>query len=413
LHPTAPSPSAANEDPQREAQRLAALDGFDLLDTPPEESFDRIVRLIRNVFDVPIALVSMMDGHRQWHKASLGIGVCEAERRETFCRYPVATGKPLIINDARLDPELRSNPNVTCEGGIRFYAGVPLKTREGGHVIGTVCAIGTEPREFDARDLLVLADIAGITMHEIELRQQAETDFLTGLLSRRAFKDQGSSAIRLAQRHNYPLSCIALDIDHFKLVNDTHGHAAGDAVLKQVALACKNELRVSDVLGRIGGEEFAAILPHTSSDQATKVAEKLRTAVKRSKVKVGNVVLKVTASFGIAALEGEGKELEALLAEADEALYEAKVQGRDRCVASTVAPPQRRRVLKGARIVFNNNSSTLDCTVRSLDQHGAGLDVWNAYDIPDQFDLIIPSDKLHQACTVTERRGKHLEIDFC
>src|SRR5690606_24805348 len=121
-------------------------------------------------------------------------------------------------------------------------------------------------------------------MSEIELRQQAATDVLTGLLSRREFKDRADRAIMLGLRHKYPVSCAVIDVDHFKRVNDTHGHAIGDKVLHKIAVACQGELRTTDILGRLGGEEFAAILPHTTPAQAVNVAEKLRKAIKRIQI---------------------------------------------------------------------------------------------------------------------------------
>ena len=415
MHIPATSAAAAWEVPSltsiQEVDRLSALDQLQLLDTPREESFDRIVRLIRDIFDVPIALVSLMDGHRQWHKACSGSIDTEAERKGTFCQYPIATGKPLVVTDARLDPVLSSNPHVVGKSGIRFYAGIPLRTREG-HAVGTVCAIGLQPREFDARDLRILSDLADVAMHEIELRQQAETDVLTGLLSRRAFKNQGGRAVDLSRRHDYPLACAAIDIDHSKVVNDTHGHSAGDAVLAQIALACRSELRTTDILSRIGGEEFAVLLPHTSPSQAMDVAEKLRVAIRRTRVKGQNVILQITASIGIASLDKEINDLDPLLARADAALYEAKAQGRDRCISARRAAPPRRRVLKGGRIVFNNRFSTIDCTIRSLGEDGAGVDVWSAHDVPDTFTLMIAPEGVEKLCRVT-RVQKHVEVDFC
>lgn len=128
---------------QQEAGRLAALDRLDLLDTPRDEAFARVVRLIQNIFNVPIGLVSLMDGHRQWHMACSSGMDSEAERKDTFCQYPVATGQSLVICDASQDPLFAQNPHVLADNGIRFYAGVPLKTQDG-HTIGTVCAVGTD-----------------------------------------------------------------------------------------------------------------------------------------------------------------------------------------------------------------------------------------------------------------------------
>lgn len=383
-----------------------------MLDTPREEAFDRFVRLVQNIFDVPIALISLMDAHRQWYKACAGLTETESELRHSFCRYPVENGQPLIVADTSCDARFEGSPYVRGRPGIRFYAGVPLQT-EGGVVIGTLCAIDTKPRDFAARDLQILTDLSQVVTETIELRRQAETDALTRLLSRRAFEEHGSRAVALARRHKHPLSCIALDIDHFKAVNDTFGHPAGDDVLKGVAVALQTQLRKSDIVGRLGGEEFAVLLPHTEHGRACDVAEKLRRAVRRKRTDPNGDSMRVTASFGVASLNSSIKDIDALLAEADRALYAAKAQGRDCCVSlQREDRPARRRVLKAGRIIFNDRFSTIDCTIRSLGDDGAGLEVWNALDVPDSFTLMIGPEAEEKQCRVVSRTGKHIEAEF-
>lgn len=402
------------EDLLREKLRLAALDSFDILDTPREETFDRIARLIQNIFDVPIALVSMMDAHRQWYKACIGFGDnSEVARDESFCRIPVASGEPLVLPDLRSHPDWKDNIYVTGEPGVQFYAGFPLKTVEG-HVLGTICAIDTRPRPFGERETSIMTDLAQIVMDELELRRTADTDSLTKILSRRAFRSQAERAVALAVRHKQPVSAVMIDVDHFKMVNDAHGHAVGDQVLVTVAEVCQAQLRATDLFGRLGGEEFAVILPNTDRIGAMDVAEKLRVSIRRKTIEVGNVAMRITASCGVSSL-GEGVlELDTLLEEADRALYEAKAQGRDRSVSIVreQTPRPRRRVLKAGQIVFNNRFSAIDCTIRSLGEDGAGLDVWNAMMVPDKFTLTINPERAERTCFVTERGEKHIEVLF-
>ena len=125
-------------------ERLQALDRYDILDTPREAPFDRIAHLIRAIFDVPIAVVSMIDAHRQWYKSAAGTTATEVELKQTFCRYTLEGTTPLVIPDATQDSRVAQNPYVMGEPHIRFYAGVPLRTRDGFN-IGTICAIGLEP----------------------------------------------------------------------------------------------------------------------------------------------------------------------------------------------------------------------------------------------------------------------------
>jgi diguanylate cyclase (GGDEF)-like protein len=163
----------------------------------------------------------------------------------------------------------------------------------------------------------------------------AHHDPLTGLLNARAFADQAQRLMAVGVRQASPSSMLFVDVDHFKRVNDTHGHAAGDAVLSAVARALASLLRQSDVLGRVGGEEFAVFLPNTALVNAVKVAEQLRSGLAALEIDAGGgVVLKVTASFGAAATPVDDQaSLNTLRAQADQAMYAAKAAGRNRVVA--------------------------------------------------------------------------------
>ncbi len=400
----------------RERDRLAALQSFDVLDTPREEDFDRVTRLVKHIFDVEIAIVSMMDAHRQWYKSALGVNQTEVPRHETFCQIPVVTGVPLIVPDARLDPRFADNPHVTSGFGVRFYAGMPLKTPEG-HTIGTLCAIDRRPRTFSDRDLTILQDLARVAMGELQLRQRAAIDPLTGVMSRRSFKEDGARAVSLAARHRYRLTCISFDLDFFKSINDRYGHAAGDKVLSGVSNACSALLRQSDLIGRMGGEEFSILLPHTDRQGGLEVAEKLRNAVENLEFEFGGHAVSVTASFGIASIDLAAKDIETLLEHADAALYEAKQAGRNRCVgygsAEARAKATPRRVLKGGRIVFNNHSSVIECTVRSISEEGAGMDVTTSFGIPQRFTLMIRSDGFEAPCRIVKQTDRHIDVEFC
>jgi len=165
-------------------------------------------------------------------------------------------------------------------------------------------------------------------------------DELTGLVNRRFLLTQLGALVSGARRHNRPLSIVMLDIDHFKAINDEHGHAAGDAVLVAVAATLRDRLRAEDWVGRLGGEEFLAVLPDDDADGASVVAEGLRAAVEELTVRRERDRLRVTASVGWATLEGdEGSE--ELLRRADDALYAAKRAGRN---ATRGAATLRRRV---------------------------------------------------------------------
>ncbi len=400
----------------RESDRLAALEQLDILDTPRDEGIDRVVRLIRQVFAIEIGIVSFIDAHRQWYKACSGLSADEVPRKDTFCKHVVASEEPLIVNDATKDPRFSQHPAVTGEDHIRFYAGVPLRTRDG-HTVGTVCAIDRSPKPFADRDLQILTELAGVAMDRIELLRSAATDGLTGTLTRRAFREEADKLIKLAVRHQHELSCIVLDVDHFKRVNDTHGHAAGDEVLKAVASVCQSNLRASDVFGRLGGEEFAIMLPHVDAQGALAAAEKLRAAIAAQTIHGDFGQLAVTASFGTSPLSIKSRDSGTLLAQADAAMYLAKAAGRNRCVDWSGldirhhASP-RQRVLKAGSIVLSDPDVRIDCTIRSLGADGAAVTVSDSAGIPSEVVLAVPGDGFEARCQVVARDRQNLELAF-
>jgi two-component system, cell cycle response regulator len=164
-------------------------------------------------------------------------------------------------------------------------------------------------------------------------------DTLTGLANRRYILTQLGAQVSGARRHERPLSVAILDIDHFKAVNDTHGHDAGDRVLVAVATALAGHLRAEDQLGRLGGEEFLAVLPDTDAAAAQRVAEKLRCEVANAVIEHDGLRLAVTVSIGVATWAGESQEQ--LLRRADVALYAAKAAGRDRALSAPASVPRR------------------------------------------------------------------------
>jgi diguanylate cyclase (GGDEF)-like protein len=187
-------------------------------------------------------------------------------------------------------------------------------------------------RELEVR---VQERTAELRAANVELEKLAVTDALTGLLNRRAVFDLLSQEMERAHRHRRELAVIMFDIDHFKEVNDRHGHAAGDAVLRRVALVTEQATRSTDTAARYGGEEFMLIAPETDKAHALELAERVRGAVRSAEVRIDDLSLHVSASFGVAMLRSEDKQPEDVVRRADEALYVAKAGGRDRVVAET------------------------------------------------------------------------------
>ncbi len=196
--------------------------------------------------------------------------------------------------------------------------------------------VGTIRDVTERRPIEVLGVIQDITQRkelEIQLAQEAHTDSLTGCANRRHFLKLAASELVRARRYGGELSVLMLDLDHFKLVNDRHGHHAGDLVLQKLVQVCRITLREEDTMGRMGGEEFAVLLPETGRARALEVAGRVCHAVAAAEVPLEQKPpLRFTTSIGVATLASEDTDMDMVLDRADRALYEAKHAGRNRVV---------------------------------------------------------------------------------
>jgi diguanylate cyclase (GGDEF)-like protein len=176
---------------------------------------------------------------------------------------------------------------------------------------------------------------------EQKMRSLASYDSLTGLLSRHAFFDNTNNYVSLAKREKNPFSVLIIDLDHFKNINDRYGHPAGDAVLRLFADVVNSVARRSDIIGRLGGEEFAMVLPSTSASEAVEFSERLHEAINKAVLKYNGSAIKYTVSIGLAEFTSESvHSVDDLLAQADVALYQAKQAGRNR--TATYRPESHR-----------------------------------------------------------------------
>jgi diguanylate cyclase (GGDEF)-like protein len=219
------------------------------------------------------------------------------------------------------------------EQGVRPLAAVPLIYQQ--RFMGTLLVRSDDPsRIWQENEVLLLrtvADQVTIAVNHARLfaqtQQQALTDGLTGCFNRRSFEMQLEKDLQLATRMRQPLSLIMLDVDHFKNVNDTYGHDAGDVALRMLADGLREELRGVDTAARYGGEEFAVILPQAGMEGAMVVAERLRARLENTEIpRVGHI----TASFGVATFPLHAASRDGLVTTADRALYDAKHCGRNR-----------------------------------------------------------------------------------
>ncbi len=600
--------------PENEEARLERLRQYQILDTQPSETFDRISRLASRLLNAPIALVTFIDAERQWFKSTIGMDAVESPRDFAFCAHTICSPELLLVPDALEDPRFVDNPYVTEAPFVRFYAGVPLRSPDGFNV-GTICVVDCAPREFTPEDHLLLNDLAKIVMDEVELhalawreqearsrlvdaieaapdgfvyydkddrltlcntryrelfpecadliqpgktfeeivrqsvarelfpaakgrekewvqhivrlhrnpgapfeqefangrwvrveerrthdggivgfrtditelkqrefalakmaqREQdarnrlcdaieavpdgfvhydtedrldvcneryrefypesadllvpgttfehiiregvargqyleaigkeeawikqrleihnnpqgpieqqlpngrwlrieerrtrdgglvgfrtditelkqrefelqrlATTDPLTGTMNRRSFLEAGEKELRRGMRYDMPLSVILFDVDHFKQINDTYGHAAGDEVLRNLVEVARRELREHDLLCRYGGEEFAIVFPETDQAGAEVAAQRLLSAFENAETATENGLVRATVSIGGTRIDVHNDSLESALSRADAALYEAKAGGRNRAVFKAPARPHLKTAL--------------------------------------------------------------------
>lgn len=158
--------------PPNEKERLAALHALLILDTPPEQRFDRITEFAASEFDAPIALISLVDENRLWLKSRVGLDVCETSRDVAFCAHALLSTDPLVVPDTLKDERFADNPLVVGMPHIRFYTGAPL-VLPSGLIAGTLCIIDTKPREVDATDLAILGTLRDLAVGELLERGQA------------------------------------------------------------------------------------------------------------------------------------------------------------------------------------------------------------------------------------------------
>ncbi|NNE63200.1 MAG: sensor domain-containing diguanylate cyclase [Gammaproteobacteria bacterium] len=309
--------------PENEAERLHALRTLQLLDTSHEERFDRVTRMAKRMFGVPISLVSLVDEDRQWFKSRQGLDATETPRDISFCGHAINEEELLIIPDAVEDKRFADNPLVTDAPNIRFYAGYPLKIREG-ISIGTLCLIDQKPRVMDAEDQQLLKDLGAMIEQEIKSIQLATLDELTLISNRRGFLTLVDYSLKICRRNKVPMSFLLFDLNKFKAINDEYGHHEGDFVLTKFAQLMLNTFRDSDVIGRLGGDEFVAMLTDCNQVNADEILTRFALAVKEANATI-NKPYKIEYSVGLEHFPHDTKKsAEEMIQVADAEMYKHK-----------------------------------------------------------------------------------------
>ena len=326
-----------------EAARQETINALDLGTSGSEPTYDAIVSLLADAIDVPICLLSIVDGGRQYFKSNIGLRVDEIPRDISFCGHAILRSDELmVVEDTALDERFSDNPLVLGYPNIRFYAGAVINAPNN-LPVGTVCVIDRNPRTLSDQERRHLLCAKHLMESAISLRAQSLHDHLTGLYNRRYFDDCLAKEWRRAYRHTVPLTILMLDVDFFKDFNDRFGHPAGDECLRRIAEAVCGVLnRAGDLVARYGGEEFVAVLPATPPEGAQQLGDRIREAIKALAIaspRVPGGSVTVSVGGGIALNKEQfARGPEALLAVADEALFAAKAAGRDCCIVRELPP---------------------------------------------------------------------------
>jgi diguanylate cyclase (GGDEF)-like protein/PAS domain S-box-containing protein len=304
-----------------------------------DKVLDKILNYLHNVVPYDSSVVFLNEGDHL--RAEAGRGLVEGNQvighifpadNPLFLEIKRIGSRPLILADAQADPRFARWGNDTH---IRGWMGLPLRVH--GEPIGYLTMDSSRVGAYGPQDAALVqafADEVAIAIENARLFQQVQhlaiTDPLTGLHNRRYFFEASRREFERARRYQHPLALLMLDIDHFKMVNDTCGHLAGDHVLVTLAARCMENLRTVDISARYGGEEFVFLLPETGIERATQVANRLRTAIMETPIDTGEKQISISVSLGLAELDEDCIDLQALVARSDMALYGAKETGRGR-----------------------------------------------------------------------------------
>jgi two-component system, cell cycle response regulator len=319
--------------------------------TKPNEVFDATLEIARGIAPVDFAAVTLLD-EREGKRLHRVVRVEPAQEGGSIGRLDgleFGDDVGLVASVVRLGSTLPAKEldvskspvfdAVTRLRGLASLKIVPLKTAQ--EVLGAVVLGATRPNAYGAeavRQLEVVAMQAAESIYRARLFEQTErlatTDGLTGLLNHRALQARLDEQLAQAQRYGKRLSLILCDIDHFKSVNDTYGHPAGDLVLKGVARTLAREARATDVVARYGGEEFAVVMPETDAAGGLAIAERIRERIAALSFDTAQGALRVTMSLGVATFPEDGPKKASLVERADGCLYHAKRNGRNRSVSS-------------------------------------------------------------------------------
>jgi GGDEF domain-containing protein len=268
--------------PVNEASRVSSLVKLDVLDTPPEDRFDRITRLAQRIFDVPIALISLVDNRRQWFKSRQGLEVSETCRKSSFCAHAITlpvtvdqSNRIMQVPDTLLDSRFHDNPLVTGEPHIRFYAGFVLQSHDD-HNLGTLCIIDDKQKYLTDEDQAALFDFGMVTQDALQSLRYEDKDIHTGLYNRRGLLSVADYFLEEATRRKLYTTLIYIEKLNFLRLVKEFGSLVKREILINFVETLKNTFKASDIIARIGDDKFVVLTSHPQSFEIERVLMLLR-----------------------------------------------------------------------------------------------------------------------------------------
>ncbi len=320
--------------PLNEAGRISSLRLLKLLGAEEDPWWDTVTRLAARICGTPFAVVNLIEATYQYSLGSFGYEAATVDRQDSMCATAIVSELPSYTADASQDARWADNPFVTGDiDKVRTYISAPL-TLPNGHTIGTLCAFSREATGLTPDQIEAMRDLAELTVRMLEIRERSEQfsqaatrDPLTELPNRALMNETLGQALRRHSRGEANVAVVFVDLDEFKPVNDKYGHGTGDELLRAVAVRLMNSARSSDMVARVGGDEFVIICSSVPEENAPwsidRVVEEVRMSFAVPFI-LGVGPVRIGASLGIAYATSPVETAAAILARADRAMYANK-----------------------------------------------------------------------------------------
>ena len=304
--------------PADESRRLETLRKLNLLDTPAEERFDRVTRLARRVFEVPIAILSLIDADRQWFKSRQGLDTAQTPRDASFCGHAITDDRVLVINDALEDERFRDNPLVTGGPRIRFYAGCPISTPDTSR-IGALGIIDRAPRELCEEDLGLLRELASMIDEDLTNASASTSDAASGLSNRLGPSRLGNYLLSMCRRAHRPASLLVVRFANLATIDEAFGYSEGNRAVTELAALLRASFPNADLIGRPTIDSFGVLFAESTLDSLDPACDELSRRLSDRNNANGDYELRVRTD-GVSYGPGKHRDVEEMIREAEHRL---------------------------------------------------------------------------------------------